>query len=105
MRQERQGPPSSRRLWDLVDGAPDWELQGRCRDQDPMLFFGPNRFEPKRERLARESAAKVVCAGCPVVVSCREHALGAAELFGVWGGLGEADRRAILVDRGIPLAV
>jgi WhiB family transcriptional regulator, redox-sensing transcriptional regulator len=93
------------RLRALVEVSADWEAEGRCQEHDPTLFFGPNRFEPKRERLAREAAAKAVCATCPVVASCREHSLAAAELFGVWGGLGEADRRAILLDRGIPIAV
>jgi WhiB family transcriptional regulator, redox-sensing transcriptional regulator len=61
-----------------------------------MLFFGPNRFEPKRERLAREAEAKAVCAGCPSLQACREYALGQGELYGVWGGLGENDRRAVV---------
>jgi WhiB family transcriptional regulator, redox-sensing transcriptional regulator len=72
-----------------------WDLGAACRAEDPMLFFGPNRFEPKRERLAREAEAKAVCAGCPSLRACREYALAQGELYGVWGGLGENDRRAI----------
>lgn len=77
----------------LSDTGTSWEQHAACRGHDPSLFFGPNRFEPKRERLAREAAAKDVCMGCPVQVSCREHALRTGESFGVWGGLGEAERR------------
>lgn len=77
-------------------GHDGWEERGACRGQDSSLFFGPNRFEPKSERLARESAAKAVCAACPVVVQCRDFALRTEELFGVWGGLAEADRRTLL---------
>lgn len=73
-----------------------WEDAARCRSHDPTLFFGPNRFEPKRERLEREAAAKAVCATCPALRTCREYALRNGEIYGVWGGLGEADRRAIL---------
>lgn len=80
----------------LSDGIDDWQERARCRHEPMALFFGPNRFEPKRDRLARESAAKAVCADCPVIVECREHALRAEELYGVWGGLGEAERRAVL---------
>jgi WhiB family transcriptional regulator, redox-sensing transcriptional regulator len=80
--------------------AEGWELQARCREEDPALFFGPNRFEPKRERVEREAAAKEVCATCPAIRACREHALAAGELYGVWGGLGESDRRALLHQRG-----
>jgi WhiB family transcriptional regulator, redox-sensing transcriptional regulator len=77
-----------------------WVLTASCRVEDPMLFFGPNRFEPKRERLQREAAAKAVCAGCPALVECRAYALAQEELYGVWGGLGEADRRTMLARGG-----
>ncbi|WP_083441184.1 WhiB family transcriptional regulator [Nitriliruptor alkaliphilus] len=88
---------------DALGAAADddgWALTARCRGEDPTLFFGPNRFEPKRERLTREAAAKAVCAGCPALAECREHALTEGELYGVWGGLGESDRRSILAARG-----
>jgi WhiB family transcriptional regulator, redox-sensing transcriptional regulator len=87
----------------LLEGLePDlgWDHQAGCRSHDPALFFGPNRFEPKRERLAREAEAKAVCATCPCLAACREYALSAGELYGVWGGLGETDRRELLADRG-----
>lgn len=77
------------------DVGQEWELQARCREHDPALFFGPNGFEPKRERLAREAAAKAVCATCPVLEPCRTRAVMAHEAFGVWGGLGESDRRMV----------
>jgi WhiB family transcriptional regulator, redox-sensing transcriptional regulator len=77
-----------------------WDEQARCRSHDPTLFFGPNRFEPKRERLAREAEAKAICSTCPCLAACREYALSAGELYGVWGGLGETDRRDLLADRG-----
>jgi WhiB family transcriptional regulator, redox-sensing transcriptional regulator len=93
----RFGGPTALELVDVSEG---WELHARCRGEEDTLFFGPNRFEPKRERLAREQAAKAVCAGCPVVDACREHALRYGEMYGVWGGLGETDRRMLLERRG-----
>lgn len=81
-----------------------WEEDAACRGHDPELFFGPNRFEPKRERLEREAAAKQVCATCPVSSECLEHAIVMGEAFGVWGGLGETERRGIVVDRDVPAA-
>jgi WhiB family redox-sensing transcriptional regulator len=84
----------------LVDAWDRWDGEARCRTEDPTLFFGPNRFEPKRERLAREAAAKSVCATCPAIAACREHALTTGEMYGVWGGLGEADRRMLIAERG-----
>jgi WhiB family redox-sensing transcriptional regulator len=82
--------------FEVPDG---WELEARCRGHDAHLFFGPNRFEPKRERLAREAEAKEICRGCPALEACREYALGQEEIYGVWGGLGEADRRTVLLQR------
>lgn len=94
---------------ELAAGAAEgWERQAACRGSDPTLFFGPNRFEPKRERLARESAAKAVCSACPALAPCRAYALSTGELYGVWGGLGEGDRRELLAERldpGVATAV
>lgn len=73
-----------------------WELAAACRREDPTMFFGPNRFEPKRERLDREHAAVAICGTCPVLDACREHAVTHGEYYGVWGGLGEADRRGLI---------
>jgi WhiB family redox-sensing transcriptional regulator len=44
-------------------------------------------------RDAREAAAKQLCASCPVMVACREHAVRLNEGLGVWGGMTEAERR------------
>jgi len=76
-------------------GDEGWERLAACRGEDASLFFGPNRFEPKREREAREEAAKALCVACPVLGPCREYALTAGELYGVWGGMGEAERRTV----------
>ena len=40
-----------------------------------------------------------VCARCPVMVECREHALLQPEPYGVWGGLTAAERRVVLARR------
>lgn len=82
------------RHWDIWGDA--WEQAAACRGADASLFFGPNRFEPKRERDGREAAAKEICAACPVSDPCRESAIVHGEAFGVWGGLGEVERRAII---------
>lgn len=78
----------------------DWEHHARCRTEDPGLFFGPAGFESKHDRQAREKTAKAVCATCPVIAACRDHALATGEAYGVWGGLGETDRRSALARRG-----
>ncbi len=76
----------------------DWQLEGACRGEDPSIFFHPEGERgPARE--AREAAAKAVCAQCPVLARCAEHALAAREPYGVWGGLSEDDREAIYARR------
>jgi WhiB family transcriptional regulator, redox-sensing transcriptional regulator len=72
----------------------EWQLDGSCRRADPRLFFHPEgeRGPARRER---DSAARRICAGCPVIGQCRSHALSVREPYGVWGGLSEDDREAI----------
>jgi WhiB family redox-sensing transcriptional regulator len=55
------------------------------------LFFGPDG-EAQAEREARESAAKAVCASCPVRAECLSHALRHSVIYGIWGGLNKAER-------------
>ncbi|WP_277752167.1 WhiB family transcriptional regulator, partial [Streptomyces sp. C] len=72
-----------------------WHAEAVCRRDEAGLFFAPSK-EPTAARLAREEAAKRVCARCPVMVACREHALLQPEPYGVWGGLTAAERRVVL---------
>ena len=72
-----------------------WQLDGACREVDPEDFFHPEG-ERGQVRRRRDEAAKAVCAACPVIDACREHALAVREPYGVWGGLSEDERAAIL---------
>ncbi|MFP4234044.1 MAG: WhiB family transcriptional regulator [Nitriliruptoraceae bacterium] len=85
---------------EVGDTAAGWELEARCRGADAGLFFGPHGFEAKRQRVEREAAAKEVCCRCPVIDECRRYALEHQELYGVWGGLGESERRILLERAG-----
>jgi WhiB family redox-sensing transcriptional regulator len=73
----------------------DWQLRAACRNLDSAAFFPPER-ERGNERRRREAVAKQVCSGCPVIEQCRRHALAAEERYGVWGGLTETDRTAVI---------
>ncbi|WP_374104390.1 WhiB family transcriptional regulator [Streptomyces sp. ISL-43] len=75
-----------------------WHADAVCRRDEAGLFFAPSK-EPTAARLSREEAAKRVCARCPVMVACREHALLQPEPYGVWGGLTAAERRVVLARR------
>jgi WhiB family redox-sensing transcriptional regulator len=43
--------------------------------------------------------AKSICKGCPVKRECLEYALVNRERDGVWGGLGERERRRLIRQR------
>lgn len=74
-----------------------WQLQAACRGMSSTHFFHPwNERGPERE--ARIQRAKQICAGCPVIESCQQHALELQEVYGIWGGLSE-DERLILLGR------
>lgn len=67
-------------------------MQAACRDEDPDLFFLIGSTGPA---LVQTDEAKEVCRGCPVREQCLEWAMENGQDSGVWGGLGEAERRAL----------
>ena len=73
----------------------DWQQDGACRDLPSEMFFHPDGERGPRRR-NRENVAKAVCSSCPVLEACRKHALSVQEPYGIWGGLSEDDRVAIL---------
>lgn len=74
----------------------DWQLRAACRGPHATVFFPPPRFERKHERLAREAAAKAICATCTVRRECLEYSLAIREPHGIWGGLTESERKLLL---------
>lgn len=73
----------------------DWQYEGRCRQVDPEQFFSPDAERGPRRR-GREATAKAICASCPVINQCLEHALAVKEPYGVWGGLNTNERAELL---------
>ncbi|MFJ8076997.1 WhiB family transcriptional regulator [Streptomyces sp. NPDC096176] len=65
----------------------DWSSQAACRTTDPDELFAKG---PAQNR------AKAVCTGCPVRTECLADALDNRVVFGVWGGMTERERRALL---------
>lgn len=78
----------------------EWQFDGACRDTGSESFYHPDGERGAARRM-RDAAAKEICAHCPVIRSCREHALALREPFGVWGGLTEDERAAILRERDL----
>ncbi|MFY7068988.1 WhiB family transcriptional regulator [Nocardiopsis changdeensis] len=59
----------------------------RREDVDPELHFLPG---------AAQNHVKALCRDCPVRVWCLAKALNEGIEFGVWGGMTERERRALL---------
>lgn len=65
----------------------NWAALGACRDDDPDALFVQG---------ALQNQAKKRCLGCPVRTECLADALDNRVEFGVWGGMTERERRALL---------
>jgi len=65
----------------------DWSRRGACLTTDPDELFVQG---------AAQNRAKAVCQGCPVRTECLADALDNRVEFGVWGGMTERERRALL---------
>ena len=68
----------------------DWGRHGACSKAAPDALF---------VRGAAQQAAKQVCVGCPVITECLADSLDNKTEFGVWGGMTERQRRALLKRR------
>src|ERR1700753_2292029 len=65
----------------------DWSKDARCKTTDPDALFVQG---------AAQNRAKLVCMSCPVRTECLSDALDHRIEFGVWGGMTERERRALL---------
>lgn len=70
----------------------DWRHAAACLDQDPELFFPIGSTGPVIQQI---EDAKAVCCRCEVVQECLQWSLRTGQDAGIWGGLGEAERRAL----------
>ncbi|QRV02096.1 WhiB family transcriptional regulator [Arcanobacterium phocisimile] len=64
-----------------------WAVHAACADVDPDSLF---------VRGAAQRQVRNVCFSCQVRLECLADALDSNASFGVWGGLTERERRAIL---------
>lgn len=64
-----------------------WAAQALCADCPPDQLFVQG---------AAQREVRSMCYGCPVRLECLADALDSRASFGVWGGLTERERRAML---------
>ncbi|KAB2343345.1 MULTISPECIES: WhiB family transcriptional regulator [Actinomadura] len=70
----------------------DWRHRAACRDVDPELFFPIGNTGPA---ILQIEEAKQVCRRCDVTDACLRWAIESGQDSGVWGGMGEDERRAL----------
>jgi len=68
----------------------EWASRAACSGQDPDALFVRGKAQHE---------AKSVCRACPVQAECLAEALDNRTEFGVWGGMTERERRALLRKR------
>lgn len=82
---------------DLGAPLPAWYAQAACRTADPEMFF------PEKGRTPE--AAKAICATCPVIDACLDHALtlegntDRSHRYGVWGGVSPKERARMVLQK------
>ena len=72
-----------------------WQDAAACRFTGWVLFYSAEGERPA-EREEREREAKALCASCLVRADCLEYALERPERAGIWGGLTDGEREALL---------
>lgn len=65
----------------------NWATQAACRQAPPETMF---------VRGAAQNRKKEICGGCSVKVECLAEALDNQINWGIWGGMTERERRALL---------
>ena len=65
----------------------EWAAHAACNGTDPNALFVQG---------AAQNRAKQICLGCEVRTECLADALDNRVEFGVWGGMTERERRALL---------
>jgi WhiB family transcriptional regulator, redox-sensing transcriptional regulator len=70
-----------------------WRMLAACQSIDPELFFPVSASGKSLEQV---TAAKAVCAACPVRRECLAFALRTGQVHGIWGGRTVEERHQAL---------
>ena len=71
----------------MIQDDQTWAAQAACATVEPDQLFGKG---------AEQRDARSLCFACPVRMECLAEALNSESSFGVWGGLTERERRALV---------
>ena len=81
-----------------------WVERARCAElvragEAKQEWWHPEKSKPgdsarvRKEKAMAPKWAKAICAQCPVMEQCRDHARVNGEKYGIWGGENERSRR------------
>lgn len=74
-------------ILDNFPRPPDWTSEALCAQADPSIFFPPKG--------GRITAARRICARCPVAEPCLEYGLEHDDAYGIYGGMTVEQRARI----------
>lgn len=74
-----------------------WQEHAACQNVEGLEVMYPDGTNAKAVE-----KAKGYCEVCPVLEECRDWALTARELYGVWGGMTEGERWAQWREKRMP---
>jgi len=63
----------------------DWKKSALCRTKTGLDFFA--------ETTSGIRKAKSFCKKCPVAAECFKEAISSSEIYGIWGGISQRERR------------
>lgn len=69
-----------------MDALPGWTAEAKCLGTDVAIFYDAPPYY---------TAARMLCASCPVRRDCLEDGLTQMESYGVWGGSTKTERRSV----------
>lgn len=73
-----------------------WQTLAACAGKTELFFPPEGEKNPSQTRDDRITEAKQLCSKCRVRKQCLQHALGNKEEKGIWGGMTEDERRALM---------
>lgn len=81
----------TRPLFGGMSDRDGWQDDAACSGVDIDVYFSLDEGNQRR--------AIELCRTCPVQQECLRYAIEHDELYGIWGGMLESERRALIRDR------
>ena len=77
------------------DKNKEWREQANCLTADPEIFFPDEKLFGVENNRELTKSAKQKCVKCVAKLACYNFAVNTGQNDGIWGGMTEAQRRAL----------